>query len=130
MIKYLFGHSIATLLFFMVWLTNSGRPGGEVGMSPFVLAIMLACQLGIGIVLSLIFRKKLRSRKDFGVGLLVYLVIFELVFIFWGDKPPIFEIFNPTYENGVGIAFSVSSMIGGLVIWILIRKKEKTFGNN
>ena len=95
----------------MIWLTNSSRPGGEIGMTPFLLAIIMGCQIGIGILSSLIFRKKLQTRKPKEIGLLIYLLIFEFVFIIWGDKPPILKIFNPTYENGVGIAFSMSSIL-------------------
>lgn len=112
------------MIAFMIWVTNTNQPGGNVGMTPFVVGLVLIIQIPIGIVLSLLFNKLLRERKQKIIGLTLYILIYELIFLMLDGSLPIIHSFNRDWSGEIYAAYSLSSIIAYIITVIFIRTKE------
>jgi TctA family transporter len=129
MVRYLFIHAATTMVAFMIWITSTSLPGGEVGMTPFILGFVLIIQLFIGMVLALVFRKYLIERRQKIVGLTVYFILYELIFFAIDGQLSIINSFSKGWSSEVYAAYSLSSIIAYIVtLTILLTKELKASG--
>jgi len=63
------------MTFFMIWIFQSTLPGGEIGMTPFLVGIVLLIVFGIEITLVLIFRKRIIGLRKKLTSLIVAFLI-------------------------------------------------------
>lgn len=135
MIKYLLLHVLLTMIFFMIWVTNTELTGGEVGMTPILLGIYLLIHLVVGAVLSLIFRIWLDSKRTRLIGILIYVLLYELAPVVSG-MPMIFGIFEPESTGEVNRAFALIPLVSGVFVALAIyynerrTRKSKSFANS
>lgn len=124
------------MTFFMIWIFQSTLPGGEIGMTPFLVGIVLLIVFGIEITLVLIFRKRIIGLRKKLTSLIVAFLIYELTMWIIGGFGEIvlFESFKKPFEENIEGAFSFSSIFALLIILglILINEKlnKKTLHNN
>lgn len=109
----------------MIWIKTTNLPGGEVGMAPFLLGIFLSIQLTIGIVLSLIFRKRLTTVNAMLVGMLVYLAIYQFGPLLIGSEPMIWGIFEEGSNGETNRAFGLIPLVAGVLTLIAIKILER-----
>lgn len=129
MLRYLFIHAATTIVAFMIWITSTSLPGGEVGMAPFILGLVLIIQLFIGMVLALVFKKYLIERRQKIVGLTVYFLLYEMIFFSIDGQLSIISAFGKGWTSEVYIAYSLSSVIAYIVaLTILLTKELKASG--
>ncbi|WP_299762751.1 hypothetical protein [uncultured Pontibacter sp.] len=113
----------------MIWITSTSLPGGEVGMAPFILGLVLIIQLFIGMVLALVFKKYLIERRQKIVGLTVYFLLYEMIFFAIDGQLSIISAFSKGWTSEVYIAYSLSSIIAYIVaLTILLTKELKASG--
>ncbi|MES2812284.1 MAG: hypothetical protein V4670_07430 [Bacteroidota bacterium] len=125
MIKYFLFQSLLTLVLYVVFLTNSGIPGGVAGMTPFLVAILVLIQFVSGTVLFLIFKKYLISYRNKLLSVCFYTLLYEIcAFIFYGEII-ISKIFEPNYEGQLNRYYSFSSILSGIIIFIIVLSLEK-----
>ncbi len=136
MIIYCLIYPILTMTFFMIWISQSTLPGGDIGMIPFLVGIVLLIVFGIEITLVLIFRKRIISLQNKLISLIVAFIIYELTTWILGGFGEIvlFESFKKPFAENMEGAFSFSSIFALLVILglILINQKlnKKTLHND
>ena len=124
------------MTFFMIWISQSTLPGGDIGMIPFLVGIVLLIVFGIEITLVLIFRKRIISLQNKLISLIVAFIIYELTTWILGGFGEIvlFESFKKPFAENMEGAFSFSSIFALLVILglILINQKlnKKTLHND
>ncbi|WPP49669.1 hypothetical protein [Catalinimonas niigatensis] len=111
----------------MIWVTNTNLPGGDVGMTPFTVGLVLVIQLPIGILLALLFNKILRERIQKIIGLTLYIILYELIFVINDGQFSIINSFNGDWSGEIYAAYSLSSIIGYImgVALILIKEPKK-----
>ncbi|RAI83839.1 hypothetical protein LV83_04152 [Algoriphagus yeomjeoni] len=124
MIKYLFLHVLLSVVFFMFWMSNTNLPGGEVGMAPILFGCLLLVQLIIGIILSLIFSKKLTTANSLLIGMIIYLAIYELIPLFMGSEPSLLGIFDSEPSGETNRAFSLIPFVSGIITLRIIGIRE------
>lgn len=114
---------------FMIWVSSTSLPGGEVGMAPFILGLVLIIQLFIGLVLALVFRKYLIKRRQKIIGLTFYIILYELIFFAIDGQLSIISSFSKGWSREVYAAYSLSSILAYIVaLSILVTKELKTSG--
>ena len=114
---------------FMIWVTSTSLPGGEVGMAPFILSFVLIIQLFIGMVLALVFRQYLIEKRQKIIGLTFYFILYELVFFAIDGQLSIISSFSKGWSREVYGAYSLSSIIAYIVaLTILLTKELKASG--
>ena len=125
-----------TMTFFMTWIFQSTLPGGDIGMTPFLVGIVLLIVFGIEITLVLIFRKQIISLRNKLTALVVAFLIYELTMWVLGGFGEIvlLESFKKPFAENIEGAFSFSSIFALIIILglILINQKlnKKTLHNN
>jgi len=136
MIIYCLIYPILTMTFFMIWIFQSTLPGGDIGMTPFLVGIVLLIVFGVEITLVLIFRKRIISLRSKLISLIVAFIIYELTMWILGGFGEIvlLESFKKPFAENIEGAFSFSSIFALLIILglILINQKlnKKTLHNN
>jgi hypothetical protein len=120
----------------MIWISQSTLPGGDIGMTPFLVGIVLLIVFGIEITLVLIFRKRIIGLRKKLTSLIIAFLIYELIMWIIGGFGEIvlLESFKKPFEENIEGAFSFSSIFALLIILglILINEKlnKKTLHNN
>lgn len=120
----------------MFWISQTTLPGGDVGMAPYLLGIILLMVFGIEITLVLIFRKWIICLQNKLASLLIVFLVYELTMWISGGFGEIvlLESFKKPIEENIDGAFSFSSIFALIVILglILINHKlnKKTLHNN
>lgn len=108
----------------MIWVINTNLPGGDVGMTPFTVGLVLIIQLPIGVISAFVFKKALRERIQKIIGLTLYIVLYELIFVIIGGQIPIINAFNTDWSGEIYAAYSLSSIIAYIMCIALILIKE------
>ncbi|WP_338378922.1 hypothetical protein [uncultured Flavobacterium sp.] len=135
MIIYCLIYPILTMLFFMIWIHQSTLPGGDIGMTPFLVGIVLLIVFGIEITLVLILRKRINSLLNKLTCLFVAFLIYELTMWSLGGfgEFVLLESFKKPFAENIEGAFSFSSIFSLLIILGLIliieRLNKKTLHN-
>ena len=135
MIIYCLIYPILTMSFFMIWIHQSTLPGGDIGMSPFLVGIILLIVFGIEITLVLILRKRITSLRDKLISLIIAFLIYELTMWTLGGfgEFSLLESFKKPFEENIEGAFSFSSIFSLVIILGLIliteRINKKTLHN-
>jgi hypothetical protein len=135
MIIYCLIYPILTMLFFMIWIHQSTLPGGDIGMTPFLVGIVLLIVFGIEITLVLILRKRINSLLNKLICLFVAFLIYELTMWILGGfgEFVLLESFKKPFAENIEGAFSFSSIFSLLIILGLIliieRLNKKTLHN-
>ena len=116
-----------TMIFFMIWINKSTLPGGDIGMTPILLGIVLLIVFGIEITLVLIFRKRIISLRNKLISLIVAFLIYELTIWIMGGFGEIvlFKSFKKPFEENIEGAFSFSSIFALTIILGLILINDK-----
>jgi hypothetical protein len=120
----------------MIWILQSTLPGGDIGMTPFLVGIVLLIVLGIEITLVLLFRKRIISLRNKLTSLIIAFLIYELTMWIMGGfgEVILFESFKKPFEENIEGAFSFSSILALTVILGLIilndKLNKKTLHNN
>lgn len=127
MIIYCLIYPILTMTFFMIWISQSTLPGGDIGMTPFLVGIVLLIVFGIEITLVLIFRKRIIGLRKKLASLIIAFLIYELTMWIIGGFGEIvlLESFKKPFEENIEGAFSFSSIFALIVILGLILINEK-----
>ena len=120
---------------FMLWIFQSTLPGGEIGMAPFLVGLVLLIVFGIEIILVLILRKRLSSMKSKIISLFVAFLLYEVTVWVMGGEIIILNAFQKPFLEDSDMAFSFSSVFALLIIFGLMVlnqkvKKKKTLHNN
>ena len=123
------------MTFFMIWISNSTLAGGEIGMTPLLVGIVLLIVFGIEILLTLIFKKRLIRTRNKIIGLGIVFLLYELTMWFMSGSFVLLESFQEPFSKNINGAYSFSSIISLTIILILILiksglKNKKTFYNN
>jgi len=135
MIIYCLIYPILTMTFFMIWISNSTLAGGEIGMTPLLVGIVLLIVFGIEMLLTLIFKKRLTRTRNKIIGLGIAFLLYELTMWFMSGSFVLLESFQEPFSENISGAYSFSSIISLTIILILILfksglKNKKTFYNN
>jgi hypothetical protein len=135
MIIYCLIYPILTMTFFMIWISNSTLAGGEIGMTPILVGIVLLIVFGIEMLLTLIFKKRLTRTRNKIIGLGIAFLLYELTMWFMSGSFVLLESFQEPFSENISGAYSFSSIISLTIILILILiksglKNKKTFYNN
>ena len=127
MIIYCLIYPILTMTFFMIWIHQSTLPGGNIGMTPFLVGIVLLIVFAIEITLVLLFRKRIISLRNKLTSLIVAFLIYELTIWIMGgfEEIVLFESFKKPFEENIEGAFSFSSIFALTVILGLIILNDK-----
>lgn len=122
MIIYCLIYPILTMLFFMIWIHQSTLPGGDIGMTPFLVSIVLLIVFGIEITLVLILRKQINSLLNKLTCLFVAFLFYELTIWSLGGfgEFVLLESFKKPFAENIEGAFSFSSIFSLLIILGLI----------
>jgi glucan phosphoethanolaminetransferase (alkaline phosphatase superfamily) len=123
------------MTFFMIWISNSTLAGGEIGMTPILVGIVLLIVFGIEMLLTLIFKKRLTRTRNKIIGLGIAFLLYELTMWFMSGSFVLLESFQEPFSENISGAYSFSSIISLTIILILILiksglKNKKTFYNN
>ncbi len=113
------------MTFFIIWISKSTLAGGEIGMTPIFLGIVLLIVFGIEITLTLIFKKQLNSIRNKIIGLIIAFFLYEIVIWFMDGSFALLESFQEPFSENISGAFSFSSIISLLIILALILIKNK-----
>lgn len=123
MIKYLLIHAALTFVLFTAWVANPGLPGGEIGMAPIGMALILLIFLVSGSTLSLLFRKQLRNRKSMTIGFSIHLLLIQVIPVL-GEEPWLAGITDTGANGMINRAFVFVPVITGFMTWIIIYFRE------
>ena len=134
MIIYCLIYPILTMTFFMIWISNSTLAGGEIGMTPLLVGIVLLIVFGIEMLLTLIFKKRLTRTRNKIIALGIAFLLYELTMWFMSGSFVLLESFQKPFSENISGAYSFSSIISLTIILILILIKahwkiKKTFYN-
>src|SRR5690554_930261 len=120
MIVYCLIYPILTLTLFMFWIFQSTLPGGVIGMAPFLVGLVLLIVFGIEIILVLILRNRLSSKRSKVISLFFAFLLYEGVIWVLGGEIVIFKVFKKPFWEDTDMAFSFSSVIALLIIFGVI----------
>ncbi len=111
----------------MAWIHQSTLPGGDIGMTPFLVGIVLLIVFGIEITLVLIFRKRIISLRNKLYSLIGAFLLYELTMWILGGFGEIvlLESFKKPFEENIEGAFSFSSIFALIIILGLILLYDK-----
>ncbi len=128
MIIYCLIYPILTMFFFMIWIYQSTLPGGDIGMTPFLVGIVLLIVFGIEITLILILRKRINSLWSKLTCIFVAFLIYELTMWVLGGfgEFVLLESFKKPFEENIEGAFSFSSIFSLVIILGIILITEMT----
>ena len=124
MIIYCLIYPILTMTFFMIWISNSTLAGGEIGMTPLLVGIVLLIVFGIEMLLTLIFKKRLTRTRNKIIGLGIAFLLYELTMWFISGSFVLLESFQEPFSENISGAYSFSSIISLTIILILILIKS------
>ena len=112
---------------FMLWIFQSTLPGGEIGMAPFLVGLVLLIVFGVEILLILILRKRLSSMRSKIISLIVAFLLYEGTVWIMGGEIVILNAFQKPFLEDSDMAFSFSSVLALLIIFglMLINQKVK-----
>lgn len=113
---------------FMVWVFQSTLPGGDIGMAPFLVGLVLLIVFGIEIILVLIFRKRLSSMSSRVLSLVFAFLLYESTVWVLGGEIVIFNTFKKPFLEDSNMAFSFSSVFALLIIFVVIFINHKISG--
>lgn len=128
MIIYCLIYPILTMTLFMVWVFQSTLPGGDIGMAPFLVGLVLLIVFGIEIILVLIFRKRLSSMSSRVLSLVFAFLLYESTVWVLGGEIVIFNTFKKPFLEDSNMAFSFSSVFALLIIFVVIFINHKISG--
>lgn len=128
MIIYCLIYPILTMTLFMVWVFQSTLPGGDIGMAPFLVGLVLLIVFGIEIILVLIFRKRLSSMSSRVLSLVFAFLLYESTVWVLGGEIVIFNTFKKPFLEVSNMAFSFSSVFALLIIFVGIFINHKISG--
>jgi len=120
MIIYCLIYPILTMTFFMIWISNSTLAGGEIGMTPLLVGIVLLIVFGIEMLLTLIFKKRLTRTRNKIIALGIAFLLYELTMWFMSGSFVLLESFQKPFSENISGAYSFSSIISLTIILILI----------
>ncbi len=129
MIIYCLIYPILTMTLFMVWVFQSTLPGGDIGMAPFLVGLVLLIVFGIEIILVLIFRKRLSSMSSRVLSLVFAFLLYESTVWVLGGEIVIFNTFKKPFLEDSNMAFSFSSVFALLIIFVVIFINHKISGS-
>ena len=124
MILYCLIYPILTMTFFMIWISKSTLAGGEIGMTPILVGIVLLIVFGIEMTLILILKKRLTRTRNKIIGLIIAFFLYEIVMWFMSGTLVLLESFQETFSENISGAYSFSSIISLIIILILILIKS------
>lgn len=124
MIIYCLIYPILTMTFFMTWISKSTLAGGEIGMTPLLVGIVLLIVFGIEMTLTLILKKRLTRTRNKIIGLITAFFLYELVMWFMSGSFVLFKSFQKPFSENLFGAYSFSSIISLTIILILILIKS------
>ena len=125
MIIYCLIYPVLTLALFFVWMSMTTLPGGEIGMAPFLVGLILLVAFAIEIFLVLIFKKALNLFRNKIIALIIGFFIYEIVAYFMTGEVAILNAFNRPFRENEDVGFSFSSIISLILIFGLILIKRK-----
>src|SRR5690554_4618058 len=129
MIIYCLIYPILTVTLFMVWVFQSTLPGGDIGMAPFLVGLVLLIVFGVEIMLVLIFRKRLSSMSSRVLSLVFAFLLYESTVWVLGGEIVIFNTFKKPFLEDSNMAFSFSSVFALLIIFVGIFINHKISGS-
>ncbi|PIB35750.1 hypothetical protein BFP72_10270 [Reichenbachiella sp. 5M10] len=131
MIKYLFQQVALTVVLFMLWIGTTNLSGGDVGMMPMLMGMLVLIHISIGITLSLIFRNQLKTPNSMLIGIVIFQFIYQLGPLVIGDEPMFWGIFEASSSGEINRAFALIPLVCGILtlITIVIREQKNTFAN-
>jgi len=128
MIIYCLIYPILTVTLFMVWVFQSTLPGGDIGMAPFLVGLVLLIVFGVEIPLVLIFRKRLSSMRSRILSLVFTFLLYEGTVWVLSGEIVIFNTFKKPFLEDSNMAFSFSSIFALLIILSVIFVNHKIRG--
>ena len=108
----------------MTWISKSTLAGGEIGMTPLLVGIVLLIVFGIEMTLTLILKKRLTRTRNKIIGLVTAFFLYELVMWFMSGSFVLFKSFQEPFSENLFGAYSFSSIISLTIILILILIKS------
>ncbi|ANQ48587.2 hypothetical protein MY04_1210 [Flammeovirga sp. MY04] len=126
MIIYCFLYPILTMIFFMIWMVQfSTLPGGDIGMAPFLIGIILLIVFIIEIILVLLFKNKIDGKREKLISLIIGFFIYESIWCLLDKKIYFLESFTKPINENIEGEISFLSIFALLVIFILISNNDK-----
>lgn len=131
MVAYCFIYPILTFSLFFIWMTQTTMPGGEIGMAPFLVGLVLLAGFTVEIVLVMVFKKFLISLKSKIIALISGFLIYEIILYLFTGEFAILNAFQVPFLEDPDGAYSLSSLISLAIILTIIlwRNKNKTLHN-
>lgn len=113
MISWFILQSILTIGIFIVYVSNSGRSGGEIGMTPLAVMLAVFIQFLFSTALFFLLRKYVRESKRIAFFIL-NMLLYELAYLFFSDNLPVFKISQGGLIGFLNKGYSLSSVLSGV----------------
>ncbi len=124
MILLFFVHGILTIISFIILLSISDLPGGAVGMTPFLVMILVLVQFVIGIIGFLILRKRMSSKRERLFLLLGYSLIYWIILYFGLKDFGFHATIQDSIEGGLNRRYYLTNLISTIIVLGIFKWKE------
>lgn len=113
-IKFL-AHCFLTIVINVFWISFSKYQGGEVGMVPFQVVIIVIPLFIISSIITFFNSKYFFLPNVYLI--IIHLILFELLFLFFQDKIPITQITSPSLTGFLSRSYTFSSLISAVIVF-------------
>lgn len=108
---------IITILISIIYVTKGNYGDGEKAMAPMTVMIAVFIQFLISVVVVYLLRKRIKGNNRI-IFFAFNMVLYELSFLFFSNSLPIFDVFKSGFIGFINRAYSLSSIISGVLIMI------------
>lgn len=131
MISWFILQGILTIGIFIVYISNSGRSGGEVGMTPLAVLLAVFIQILFSIALFFLLKKHVGNKRI--VFFILNMLLYELAYLFFSDSVPVLKIAESGLTGFLNKGYSLSSVLSGvltiIVFYVFNSIERKTLQN-
>lgn len=124
MIIWFIFQSILTVIFFMIFIINSGYSGGYIGMTPLTMLFALSLQFVISTVLYFSIKKYIGKNMNY-LFFIFNIMIYQLSYLLFSRTIPITKFFEEEFTGFIFRSYSLSSFFSTIVIIFIFYLKSR-----
>ncbi len=113
-------HGVLTVLSFIVMLSYSDLPGGEVGMTPLLVMILVLAQFIIGVIGYRILRKKVSDKNQKIYFLVAYSFIYWILLYFILKDFNFYETSLDSIKGGLYRRYYLTNLISTICVLCIL----------
>lgn len=117
-------HGILTIISFIILLSISDLPGGAVGMTPFLVMILVLVQFIVGTIGFVILRKRMSSKRQRLFLLLGYSMIYWIILYFGMKDYNFHETLLDSIDGGLNRRYYLTNLISTIIVLGIFKWKE------